>query len=227
MAALWNASRTSLISATRAILLRADEARLVSTLLPWLQNIEEQLAQLTTSHNAAESGSHDFSAQVLLTLEAETALDEEVSAFCQRLRSEARCGDSAARAAVQNLFPDGPSALTQFSGRNKLTRYNAFADRLSTVSLPALMAGNVVQILTALQAFDAALTAKEQANTRWKTALQVAQAAAHALRSTLSVFDRVARHNLPPAVVAKWMEPVRALTRRSRPAADTVGGSGQ
>ena len=224
MATFWKTSRPTLIAATRCLLMRADEARLVPALLSRLQDIEATLARLTTSHNAAESGEYDFSAQVLLAREAEAAMDEQVSAFCQRLRSEARCGDSAARTAMQQLFPDGSGALTNGSGRVQLIRYNAFADRLSTVSLPALMAWNVVQILTAFQAFDAAMAAKEQANLRWKTALHTAQAASHELRSTLSVFERTARHDLPPAVVAKWMEPVRALARQSRAAADTAGG---
>ncbi len=225
MATLWHTSRPTLIAATRYLLLRADEARLIPALLSRLQDMEATLARLTTAHNTAETEAHAFSAQVLLARAAEAAMDEEVSAFCQRLRSEARCGDGGAQTALQQLFPTGSIALTKGSGRPHLIRYNAFADRLSAVSLPALMAGNVVQILTALQTFDAALTAKEEANLRWKTVLQAAQAADRELRSTLSVLDRIARHDLPPAVLSKWMEPVRAMARRSRAApasADTT-----
>ena len=75
---------------------------------------------------------------------------------------------------------------------------------------------------------SSALAQFSGANLRWKTALHAAQATDRELRSTLSVFDRIARHDLPPAVVSKWMEPVRALTRRSRAApasSDTTPGT--
>jgi len=218
MATLWHTSRPTLIAATRYLLMRADEARLVPALLSRLQSIEVTLARLTTAHNTAEAEAHTFSAQVVLARAAEAAMDEEVSAFCQRLRSEARCGDGGARAALQRLFPDGSHAMTNGNGRPHLIRYNAFAERLNIAALPAQMTGSAVQILTALQTFDAALTAKEQADLRRKTAIQEVKAADHGLRNAMSLLDRIASHHLSPAVMAKWTEPIRTLARRSRAA---------
>ncbi len=218
MSNIWKISRPTLISAARAILLRADDARLVPDLLPWLQSAEEQLKLLTTSYNASGLEAHTLTAQAALTRAAEEDLDRQVSALCHRLRGESNAGDSRAMAAMQLLFPDGSTELTKFGGRNQLTRYNAFAERLNIAALPAQMTGSAVQILTALQTFDAALTAKEQADLRRKTAIQEVKAADHGLRNAMSLLDSIASHHLSPAVMAKWTEPIRTLARRSRAA---------
>jgi hypothetical protein len=192
MTNIWKISRTTLISIARTLLLRADEARLVPELLPWLQSAEAQLAQLTASHNTAEVESHDFAAQSLVAHDAESDMDRQVIALCHRLRGESQARDAVATVAMRLLFPKGSTDLTKFGGRSQLPRYNAFAERLNIAVLPAQMTGSAVQILTALQTFEAALNAREQAHLRWKTALHAAMATDQDLRRTLTLLDRIA-----------------------------------
>ncbi len=210
-------SRPTLISTTRALLQRADEARDIPALRLWLEEVELALALLEDRHGAATVAKDRFDAQVVLALESERTLDRQVMAFSQRLKGELTGGDTIADAAMRTLFPHGASTLTKLSGRVQLTAYSVFRLRLEAIPLPAGLAAEPARIAAGIDSFTAVLLAKEQLQRQWKSAAREAVAAVTALRWSLRRLENIAEVYLSDDVMAVWSEPVRAMSRRTAP----------
>ena len=209
------ASRPTLISTTRALLQRADEARSVPALRPWLEEAELALALLEDRHGAATVAKDRFEAQVILARESERTLDRQVMAFSHRLKGEMTGDDAIAEAAMRTLFTHGASALTKLRGRVQLTAYSVFRARLGATLLPAVLAAEPARIAAGIDSFTAILLAKEQSQRQWKATLREAEVAMVAMRRNLTLLETNAEVYLSADVMAVWSEPVRALSRRT------------
>ncbi len=208
-------ARPVLISITRALFQRADEARRVPLLLPWLEEAELALALLEDRHNAATVAADQLRAQVALALESERTLDRQVMVFSHRLKGMVAGGDAIAEAAMQTLFPHGASAITRLSGRVLLTAYTVLSARLEVTPLPADLAAEPARIAAGIDSFTANLLAKEQVQRQCRSVQREAAAAKAALLQSLVKLEKGAMLYLSADVMAIWSEPVRTMGRRT------------
>jgi len=210
-----NTSRATLLSAARLLLQRAEEARLIHEMLPWLQSVEDALARLNDLNNARLLAISRAAEQMLIARQAESAVNARVTKLCNRLRAEDDGTNWLAQAAMRLLFPEGASVLTRLSGNVLMTRYEGFSKQLSAAELPAAFEGDALMIFSAIGSFSDALRDKEQLKIQRKMASREADEADAALRQALIRLERAAGLHMSREAMLAWTEPVRALSRKA------------
>ena len=215
MFALSRSSRRTLLAATRALLNSSGAFRTQPDIKLALDDLDLALTRLTDGLSARETADQALSGQVDLALQAETELAAQVSTLHRLLQAMGRGGDAIAEEADHQLFPKGSTPLSRSGGRTQLALYSVFANRLSSMLLPAGAVEASERVKAGIAAFSAVIGAKEQARVDLSGTVQEVIDAEAALRDRLSRLEKLAVLHLAPRQVEEWRSSVRALTRRS------------
>jgi hypothetical protein len=215
MFALSRSSRRTLLAATRALLNSSGAFRTQPDIKLALDDLDLALTRLTDGLSARDTATFSHSGQVELALQAETDLAAQVSTLHRLLQAMGQSGDAIAQEADRMLFPDGSNPLRRPSGRAQLALYSVFANRLSSMLLPAGAVEASERVKAGIAAFSAVIGAKEQARVDLSGAVQEVVEAEAGLRDRISRLEKLAELQLTERQVEEWRSSVRALTRRS------------